>query len=235
MSGLNPKQQRFVEEYLIDLNATQATIRAGYSARGAEVQGFRLLSNAKIKVAIEAAQAARAQRTEISQDMVIREWLAIALANANDVIQFRRLCCRHCHGVGHAYQWIDADEFETALQSAAADEDADPSSLPTDDGGYGFNKTLGPHPNCPKCFGEGKGDVFAHDTRTLSPAASRLYAGVKITRDGFEVKLRDQDKALDSLARHLGMFKDKIEVEAGDNLAELIAARRQKVMKDRGE
>ncbi len=44
-ASLTPKQARFVEEYLIDLNATQAAIRAGYSAKTAEVQGSRLLGN----------------------------------------------------------------------------------------------------------------------------------------------------------------------------------------------
>ncbi|QGP80014.1 terminase small subunit [Sphingobium sp. CAP-1] len=241
--SLSPKQQRFVEEYLVDLNATAAYRRAGYAAKGnaAEVNANRLLRNAKVAAAISAAMAARSERTEISQDMVIREWLAIAMADPNEVIQFRRTCCRHCHGEGHAYQWIDRDEFEKELAAAVAlagdgdDEAAAFAALPTDDGGFGFHRAKDPHPDCPKCFGEGRGDVFAHDTRRLSKAAGRLYAGVKITKDGFEIKLRDQDKALDSLARHMGMFKEKIEVEAGENLADLIAARRAKMLKARGE
>ena len=73
MAGLNltPKQQRFVEEYLIDLNATQAAIRAGYSGKTANEQGSRLLANVSISEAIAEAQNKRAERTEITQDYVL--------------------------------------------------------------------------------------------------------------------------------------------------------------------
>lgn len=67
---MTPKQQRFVDEYLIDLNATQAAIRAGYSAKTAQEQGSRLLSNAMIKAAVAAGQ----QKT--SDDLgITREWI----------------------------------------------------------------------------------------------------------------------------------------------------------------
>ena len=69
---LTPKQQRFVEEYLVDLNATQAAVRAGYSAKTADQQGSRLLANVKVSDAVAAAQAARSQRTKIDADWVLR-------------------------------------------------------------------------------------------------------------------------------------------------------------------
>ena len=69
--SMTPKQRRFVEEYLIDLNATQAAIRAGYAKSGASVEGTRLLANAKIATAVAAAQAKRSERTEITQDYVL--------------------------------------------------------------------------------------------------------------------------------------------------------------------
>lgn len=72
MSDLTPKQQRFVDEYLIDLNATQAAIRAGYSAKTANEQGSRLLANVKISDAVKGAQAARAEKTGITQDYVLK-------------------------------------------------------------------------------------------------------------------------------------------------------------------
>ena len=72
MSDLTPKQARFVEEYLLDLNATQGAIRAGYSAKTAEVQGSRLLGNVKVREAVEAGMKARSKRTEITQDEVIQ-------------------------------------------------------------------------------------------------------------------------------------------------------------------
>jgi phage terminase small subunit len=55
---MTPRQQRFVDEYLLDLNATQAAIRAGYRARTAEQQGPRLLGNVEIATAVRAAQRA---------------------------------------------------------------------------------------------------------------------------------------------------------------------------------
>ncbi len=70
--SLSSKQARFVEEYLIDLNATQGAIRAGYSAKTAEVQGTRLLGNVKVREAVEAGMKARSERTEITQDEVIQ-------------------------------------------------------------------------------------------------------------------------------------------------------------------
>ena len=69
--SLTAKQTRFVQEYLIDLNATQAAARAGYSKRSAEVQGCRLLKNDKVSAAIAAAQEARSERTGITQDWVL--------------------------------------------------------------------------------------------------------------------------------------------------------------------
>lgn len=70
---LTPKQERFVQEYLVDLNATAAAKRAGYSDKTACEQATRLLANVKVQTAIQDAKKARQERTEITQDMVIRE------------------------------------------------------------------------------------------------------------------------------------------------------------------
>ena len=228
--SLTDKQAAFVREYLVDMNATAAYKRAGYVAKGnsAEVSAHRLLRNPKIAAAVEAAQASLAERTEITQEMVLRRWWDIATADPNELIQFRRTCCRHCHGEGFEYQWIDRDEFDKALRFAAMAEDAQPQSMPNDDGGYGYDKRLDPHPQCPQCFGEGKEDIHALDTRRLKGSARLLYAGAKITKDGFEIKMQDQGKALENVARHLGMFKDKVEVTV-TNLADIIAERRRRV------
>ena len=72
MAKLTPKQQRFVDEYLLDLNATQASIRAGYSEKTAEQMGYQLLQKTLVKQAIEQAQAKRQERILVSQDDVIR-------------------------------------------------------------------------------------------------------------------------------------------------------------------
>jgi phage terminase small subunit len=68
---LTPKQECFVEEYLIDLNATQAAIRAGYSKKTARSQGQRMLTNVDIVAAVAGAQGDRAERTNITQDYVL--------------------------------------------------------------------------------------------------------------------------------------------------------------------
>lgn len=69
---LTDKQKRFVEEYLVDLNATQAAIRAGYSERTAYSIGQRLLKKVEVQEAIQQAQNKRSERTQITQDEVIR-------------------------------------------------------------------------------------------------------------------------------------------------------------------
>ena len=78
MAKLTPKQQRFVDEYLIDLNATQAAIRAGYSPKTARQIGEQNLSKLDIKNAIESAQQERQKRTLVTQDDVIRGLLTEA-------------------------------------------------------------------------------------------------------------------------------------------------------------
>ena len=74
---LSNKQRIFVEEYLVDLNATQAAIRAGYSAKTAYRQGADLLQKTSIREAIEKAQAERSQRVEVTQDYVINNLVEI--------------------------------------------------------------------------------------------------------------------------------------------------------------
>jgi phage terminase small subunit len=75
---LTLRQKRFVSEYLIDLNGKQAAIRAGYSPKTAEVQASQTLSMPKVQAAIAAAMARRSQRTEITQDTVLRELAVLA-------------------------------------------------------------------------------------------------------------------------------------------------------------
>lgn len=83
--ALTPKQQCFVEEYLIDLNATQAAIRAGYSAKTAGQIGEQNLKKLEIAEAIAEAQAARSKRTEINADQVLRELARVGFTNLSDV------------------------------------------------------------------------------------------------------------------------------------------------------
>lgn len=88
MRKLTPKQQRFVEEYLVDLNATQAAIRAGYSPKTANEQGARLLANVSVQAAIQEAMKARQTRTEITQDRVLAELAKIAFGDQRAVMEW---------------------------------------------------------------------------------------------------------------------------------------------------
>lgn len=213
--ALTAKQQRFIEEYLIDLNATQAAIRAGYSPRSAMQIGENNMRKHEIQEAIQKAKEKRSGRTEITQDMVLQRWWDIATADPNEIVHIRRVCCRNCFGINHKYQWIDEDEYQRAVQLAiaTAKEDETPR-IPSSEGGFGFDRLLRPHPKCPVCNGEGNAETHIEDTRDLEGKAKLLYAGVKQTTAGIEIKLHDQGKALENVARHLGMFNDKLEVNA---------------------
>lgn len=106
--ALTPRQQRFVDEYLIDLNATQAAIRAGYSKNGAEVTASKLLRVAKVADAVAKAQAKRADRTGITQDRVLQELARIAF------FDIRRLY----HGDGTLKRPNELDDEAAAVLSA---------------------------------------------------------------------------------------------------------------------
>lgn len=86
MSGMSPKHALFVAEYLKDLNATQAAIRAGYSQASAYSQGQRLLKHAEVDRAIREGKSRRAKRVEVSADRVLAELKAIAFSNVADII-----------------------------------------------------------------------------------------------------------------------------------------------------
>lgn len=144
---MTKKQKRFVEEYLIDLNATQAAIRAGYSPDTAYSIGQENLKKPEIKIRIDKAMAERSKRTGVNADRVVAELAKIAFVNAEDV--------------------IDA-ETATVKPNAAREDTAAIQSVKV------------------KTFGE----------------------------DGLEreIKMADKIKALELLGKHLGMFKDKVEL-----------------------
>lgn len=86
MAKLTPKQERFVEEYLCDLNATQAAIRAGYSEKRASEIGYQLLQKTTVSNAIETAIKKREERTDITQDMVVAQLAKIAFLDIRDIV-----------------------------------------------------------------------------------------------------------------------------------------------------
>lgn len=83
---LPPKQEEFCQQYLVDLNGTQAAIRAGYSPFSARDIACELLTKPNIRARVDELMAARSMRTEITADVVIRELARIALVNPLDVI-----------------------------------------------------------------------------------------------------------------------------------------------------
>jgi phage terminase small subunit len=85
---LTPKQKRFVDEYLVDLNASQAAIRSGFSPRTSRFIGYRLLTMPKIKEALRGAQEDLTRRTEVTQERVIAELAAIAFSNIGDIVSW---------------------------------------------------------------------------------------------------------------------------------------------------
>jgi phage terminase small subunit len=156
---LNPKQQRFVEEYLKDLNATQAAIRAGYKPSRAEQTGCDLVRNRKVANAIQKAKDARSDRTKVDQDRVVKEFSRIAFLDPRKVM-----------GWG-----------------------------PT---GVTFHPSEG----------------LTEDEAAVVSEASQTVGRAGVT---MKLKLASKLDALDKLARHLGIYKDKLEV-SGPNGAPLV-------------
>lgn len=154
---LSDKRRRFVAEYLKDLNATQAAIRAGYSPRTANRQGSRLLSDADILAAVTDAKAKRAEAVEVDAEQVLRE---LCLLGFSDMGTFLRL-----GEDGQArLDWSDLPQGATrAIQEITQEE-----------------------------FMDGSGD----DARPVRRTKFKLYS---------------KQAALDSIAKHLGMFVERHE------------------------
>lgn len=220
------KALRFVDEYMIDRNASAAYQRAGYSARGnsAEAAACRMLRDPEIATLIAEREAKLREALAMDQESVTRMLWDIATADANDLIQYRRLCCRYCYGAGFRYQRT-AGEREIAFAEWEAEQreadDDDPVKPFDEKGGIGFHKLKAPNVECPECFGEGVEDVYVPDTRLLTGAAKIAYAGVKVTKEGIEVKMHPRYDALIKAGEHLGMFKKVLEHKGAVGLLEL--------------
>lgn len=168
--ALTPKQNAFVAEYLKDLNATEAAIRAGYSKKTAHSAGPRLLANVEVKQAVDEALARRAARVEVKSDDVLRELLRLAMVD-----------------VGEAF---DTDGKLRALHEMPADVRRAISAVEV--------------------------TTSADDDGELS----------RLTK----VKFWDKKGSLDSLMRHLGLFKDKVEHDIGEKTLERLVAEARKAV-----
>ncbi|NTU49348.1 MAG: terminase small subunit [Desulfobulbaceae bacterium] len=208
---MNARQKRFCEEYIVDLNGKQASIRAGYSAKTAEVTGSQLLRNPKVSAYITALQLKRSNRVEITADEVLEQLWNIATADPRELTENRRGACRYCYGDNFRYQ-MTPSEMEEAIRVHDEREErrlegkkGKPKPFDTL-GGYGFDPHKEPNPECPECFGDGIPRPFVADTRKISKKATSLLAAVKETKDGIEIKKHDKMKALELIGKHLGMF-----------------------------
>lgn len=175
----------------------------------------QLKNRQAIKELIESLQKKISKDAEFGIQQVVEIWQDIATADPNELSSNLRRCCRYCYGRGHHYQWKDKAEFGYALGLALKHKPGKGEArqpVPSDEGGYGFNFTFRPHPECTECRGEGHLDTFFADTRNLSRAGRRLFAGIKKTKDGLQVVTRDQDAALANLAKFYGMMPDKVQV-----------------------
>lgn len=204
--GLDARQQRFVDEFLVDLNGSQAYMRAvpGTGEKTARTMASRLLARVDVQAAIQAGQTALQDRTQVTAARVVREMALVAFADPRELVETKVGCCRHCWGIDFKRQRTqvqrDAD-FEQWRKKAKPDDVFD------EEGGTGFNPHRPPNPDCIECCGDGLSRDVIKDTRYLSPAAAALYAGVRRTKDGFQVLTQDKGAALDRLARHLGVFE----------------------------
>ena len=180
MKKLTPKQQCFVDEYLIDLNATQAAIRAGYSKKTAASQGERLLRNVEIQSSLSARMKARELRTEITQDRVLRELAKIGFAD-----------------IRRALQW--------GASVAVTDEDTGDTTI-----AHG---------------------IYMVPSDQIDDDTAAAISEIAETQQGLKVKFHDKQGALVSIGRHLGMFKDKVEL-TGKNGGPIETSNAQDLTKD---
>lgn len=216
--GLLPQEAEFCRWYVGEAQfvGAEAARRAGYSPAAARQQASLLLTKPNVQTFIAHLKAERAKKLEISAENVLKPLILTVAADPNDLMETRRSCCRYCYGEGHRYQFTPG-EFERAKEEHeklvdAHQEDGrrrDPGEFDPK-GGVGYDKRKPPHEECPECFGEGRLEVHVKDSRDLDAAGRALYAGVKTTKDGIEVKTHSRDKALELLGRHLGLFQDNM-------------------------
>jgi phage terminase small subunit len=197
---LSDRQKRFVHHQARITDGAKAYVLAGYSEQGAAQGASRLLQSVEIQEAIEEEKADLARVAGLSPEWVLNRWMLIADADPRELIHTRIGCCRHCWGIDHKREWME-HEYASALNEALMSMGLPPAF----EGGLGYSPTREPNPACPKCKGEGLPRTWLADSRKISRSAAALFAGVKQTKDGIEIKMHDQPAALKSLADYLGM------------------------------
>lgn len=216
---LRPLERRFVSEYLVDLNGTQAMLRAnpdvGYES--AMAMAYQMMQRPRVQMEVQRLMDERALATGITADRVLVHAWQIATADARELTEIIVGSCRHCWGMYNQYQYTDA-EFEASqdkhIREQTAKRKKDDSyemKAFAEKGGAGYDPSRPPNPECPECWGDGQERLKIHDTRKLSPGAAALFSGVKRDKHGnLSVMIQDRMAYLQLVARHLGMDKHKL-------------------------
>lgn len=232
---LTPRQADFVRHYLTNPNATEAAIKAGYGGKHIAKTAHMTMLTPGVAKALAEARAKLAARLEVNAENVVGLLRDVAFADARELCGLHRYGCRYCWGADHRYQFTRAEMERAEAEHAKAQQANAGVGAFDEKGGVGFHAKADANPSCPECFGDGIERPVFHDTRKLSPAAARLYSGVKVTKDGLEVKMNSQDGAVIALARHLGLFDDKlrlggkVEHDATAELRDFLAARESRL------
>lgn len=219
MAELTARQRAFVREYLIDSCGAKAAIRAGYSEKQASTQAAHLLKIPHVKAAIRAGFREADKRSAVKNEEILDELARIAFADSRELTELHRVNCRHCWSPGHEYQHTDAEvaRYERSYAEMVKIPRSDGLPHPPMEKRLGgFDPKREPNEACTDCAGRGVIVDIANDTRHLSPDARALFAGVKRTKDGIEIKSNDKLKALELLARCKGMLDKPEPVNPGE-------------------
>lgn len=218
----------FVEAYQPPNDLTPSEI----SNRAAQVLKAHGTQTALRKLRADAVKLAGIS----AADLLERAWL-IATANPNDIVQHRRVNCRHCWGRDHNYQWIEGEYYDEVAKVVEhndkyAGQIAFQKELPDCSGGFGYRDNRDPNENCPRCSGEGETRVWIADTRDLKGGAALLYDGTKVTKNGIEVMLKDQSKYFDMVCRHFSFYNDTMKLKGALAVAHVPLTDKQRAMLD---
>jgi phage terminase small subunit len=217
LCGLSVRAARCCDIYLSTFVASTAYMEAGFKAKSpavAQAASSRLLSSVKARkyLAIKAKEVLA--RVEDEQDKLVLTATGVAYADVNELVEYQRGACRHCHGKFHRWQFTvgewDRKMTEFAEKQEKVAEEGKPVKLKAPDakGGVGYDFRKEPHPDCPECWGHGEGKQIIKDTRYLSPAAKAMYAGVEVTKEGIKVIAHSQERARDFLAKYRKLTED---------------------------
>lgn len=198
--GLTEKEALFAWGYVKTNSRIGGYRFAGYSdnKKTAYVEASRLYRKPKIARAILELKNRMRKRYTADLDEIVDQLVAITKADPNALTQYRRLNCRYCWGENHLYQWRDIQEFDRASEKNIKDGKPEPEY-----GGLGFVDNADPNPECPRCYGEGCGNIFISDTRDLDGADRQYLLGVKQTKNGIEVLTESKQAARSMLIKLL--------------------------------